>query len=373
MLRSALVSLAALTVPLLARPQADPDWPDEPGWQDVSPAPGDPEVDVTVAPGSGVTLDTFREGLAPHGEWVTVPRYGQVWRPYDLGADWRPYTRGRWEWTDEGWLWVSDEPFGWATYHYGRWAVEPGLGWFWVPGYRWAPAWVTWRYGPDYVGWAPLGPGWSLYASVSPIALGWWTFVPGAYFVGHPVWRHCYPVHQHRGLYAATRPAPPRSTLHGRPAPAWGGPSRRFVEERTGRPVVARRVHPVGSPHATTAPAGALPVYRPGARPARPSSASTWGGRRPGGPAQTPPVAAPRSTPRAGPQRGPRSTPGGAPQVAPRSAPRGAPQVAPRAAPSPRASPAPRAAPQAGGGRGGGQGGGGHGNGGRGGGHARPR
>jgi hypothetical protein len=28
----------------------------------------------------------------------------------------------------------------------------------WVPGYTWAPAWVSWRSNDDYVGWAPLPP-----------------------------------------------------------------------------------------------------------------------------------------------------------------------------------------------------------------------
>jgi len=36
--------------------------------------------------------------------------------------------------------------------------AAPGLGWVWVPGYEWAPAWVSWRYGDEYVGWAPLPP-----------------------------------------------------------------------------------------------------------------------------------------------------------------------------------------------------------------------
>lgn len=33
-----------------------------------------------------------------------------------------------------GWTWFSDEPFGWATYHYGRWAWDSQAGWLWVPG-----------------------------------------------------------------------------------------------------------------------------------------------------------------------------------------------------------------------------------------------
>ena len=69
---------------------------------------------------------------------------------------------GHWVYTDEwGWYWVSDDDeddWGWVTYHYGRWAFDRRLGWFWVPGDEWAPAWVDWRYGGDYVGWAPLPP-----------------------------------------------------------------------------------------------------------------------------------------------------------------------------------------------------------------------
>ena len=30
--------------------------------------------------------------------------------------------------------------------------------WVWVPGVEWAPAWVTWRVGGGYIGWAPLPP-----------------------------------------------------------------------------------------------------------------------------------------------------------------------------------------------------------------------
>ena len=35
------------------------------------------------------------------------------------------------------------------------------LGWAWVPGYNWGPAWVCWRHaeGEGYCGWAPLPPG----------------------------------------------------------------------------------------------------------------------------------------------------------------------------------------------------------------------
>ena len=37
--------------------------------------------------------------------------------------------------------------------------MNQAYGWYWVPGYEWAPAWVAWRNNNDYYGWAPLSPG----------------------------------------------------------------------------------------------------------------------------------------------------------------------------------------------------------------------
>jgi uncharacterized protein DUF6600 len=45
---------------------------------------------------------------------------------------WRPYSVGQWVITDYDGTWVSDEPWGWATDHYGRWFFEPSDGWVWV-------------------------------------------------------------------------------------------------------------------------------------------------------------------------------------------------------------------------------------------------
>jgi hypothetical protein len=56
-----------------------------------------------------------------------------------------------------GWTWVPYEPWGWAVSHYGRWGFTNALGWYWIPGATWAPAWVSWAVGGDYVGWCPLG------------------------------------------------------------------------------------------------------------------------------------------------------------------------------------------------------------------------
>jgi hypothetical protein len=106
------------------------------------------------------SYSTFYRKLDPYGVWRETPNYGYVWQPREAerSRSWRPYTNGRWVYTDAGWTWISEEPFGWATYHYGRWTRLRNIGWVWVPGDEWAPAWVSWRKGNDYVGWAPLPP-----------------------------------------------------------------------------------------------------------------------------------------------------------------------------------------------------------------------
>jgi len=105
-----------------------------------------------------VSVNFFYDNLNG-GSWYEVADYGYVWQPdAATNADWRPYTDGYWTYTDVGWTWVSYEDFGWATYHYGRWIRLEDYGWCWVPGYEWGPAWVSWRSGGNYVGWAPLPP-----------------------------------------------------------------------------------------------------------------------------------------------------------------------------------------------------------------------
>src|SRR5688572_7197137 len=78
--------------------------------------------------------EQWENQLGAYGDWRTVPRYGRVWYPY-VGAGWRPYMYGSWAWGPSGWVWYSDEPWGF-TFHYGRWAYAP-VGWVWVPGTVW--------------------------------------------------------------------------------------------------------------------------------------------------------------------------------------------------------------------------------------------
>jgi len=102
-------------------------------------------------------LEDYEYELSTYGEWVYMPSYGNVWVPGGIDPYWRPYYHGRWTWLSRcGWTWVPYEPWGWCTYHYGRWHWRYGLGWYWIPTTIWGPAWVSWCWGHDYFGWAPL-------------------------------------------------------------------------------------------------------------------------------------------------------------------------------------------------------------------------
>lgn len=100
----------------------------------------------------------FDVPLAAHGTWVEVRSHGRCWRPTGIAVGWRPYCDGAWVWTDCGWYWNSEEPWAWACYHYGRWIYDTELGWVWVPDIEWSPAWVYWRVGGGFIGWAPCPP-----------------------------------------------------------------------------------------------------------------------------------------------------------------------------------------------------------------------
>ena len=138
----------------------------QPSFQQMQREPASAQGQHRGAPQSRLQASAdFRTALEPHGRWQRHSRWGDVWIPANRPRDWRPYTAGRWVYTNDwGWYWISDDSearWGWATYHYGRWVLDNDLGWCWVAGDEWGPAWVQWRRGDgdaEYVGWAPLPP-----------------------------------------------------------------------------------------------------------------------------------------------------------------------------------------------------------------------
>jgi hypothetical protein len=114
---------------------------------------------------------TGYEDLDDYGHWQYVAGYGTVWAPSSVASDWAPYRNGHWAWIDPwGWTWVEDEPWGFAPFHYGRWAYAENR-WCWVPGPVvvrpvYAPALVAFVGGASLVigggpgvAWFPLAPG----------------------------------------------------------------------------------------------------------------------------------------------------------------------------------------------------------------------
>jgi hypothetical protein len=201
---------------------------------------------ATVATASAqfsVSISYFHDTLAPHGRWVTTSSYGDAWAPAGVAAGWAPYVDGQWVWTDYGWTWDSSDPWGDIAYHYGTWVWSPPYGWVWVPGTVWAPAWVTWAYTDDYIGWAPVPVSFAVtaygYAGPPVVAARTsYVFVPAQRFAGVPV--------------ATVRVAPAQApAIYARAQRATAFPVQGGIVHNTGLPIarveraVGRKIEPV--------------------------------------------------------------------------------------------------------------------------------
>ena len=159
-------------------------------------------------------FEAFYVSLNHHGEWVRYDHDLYVWRPAQVFSGWQPYTVGQWVWTVDGWYWESDEPWGWATYHYGRWVNDDYYGWVWIPDLEWAPAWVEWRTGPACLGWTPLGPYSLIHWSFGPhwsyrtVQTHHWVFVDYKDITRHKVHKHLLASHDKRKYYDQTKEIP---------------------------------------------------------------------------------------------------------------------------------------------------------------------
>lgn len=127
--------------------------------------------------------------LDEYGEWIIVPHYGTVWRPF-VSANWQPYYYGNWMRTESGWTWLSYEPFGWIVYHYGYWDYTPQTGWFWIESNDWSPARVQWQSYGDYIGWAPMAPPGAYFEQTREAFAYRWTFVQTRDFTRENIGRY---------------------------------------------------------------------------------------------------------------------------------------------------------------------------------------
>lgn len=224
-------------------------------------------VSAQVSVGVQITYQDFYDQLSPHGRWMQYPEYGYVWMP-NVGADFRPYsTNGRWVWSDEyEWMWASDYSWGWAPFHYGRWFLDPIYGWLWVPGYDWSPAWVAWRDGGDYYGWAPIQPGFSFginfsIGSYNP-PVDYWCFAPRRYIASPRIYNYCLPARQNVTIINNTTII---NNYNRRNNVFVTGPRRAEVERYAGR-IKPVRFREVNTPGRTRVRNNEVSFYRPNIR-----------------------------------------------------------------------------------------------------------
>ncbi|UUZ65058.1 trichohyalin-plectin-homology domain domain-containing protein [Polaromonas sp. P1-6] len=118
--------------------------------------------------------------LDSYGDWRHDATYGAVWLPRAVPVHWAPYRVGHWSWIAPwGWTWIDDAPWGFAPFHYGRWA-QIGPRWAWVPG-RLAPRPV---YAPAlvaFIGGNSGGVHWSISIGSGGTprpSLGWFPLAP---------------------------------------------------------------------------------------------------------------------------------------------------------------------------------------------------
>lgn len=220
-------------------------------------------VNITKAKAQGgdrVSFQTFYNELEPYGRWIDQPEYGYVWIP-DVDRDFQPYaTNGHWIVTEYGNTWVSDYSWGWAPFHYGRWEFDDYYGWFWVPGDEWGPAWVSWRSGGDYYGWAPLPPRVSVHVSVN-IPLVRWVFVPRRYITSHHIYSYCIPRTRFRNVYHNTYIINNYYERNNRRYVY--GPGRDDIERSTRSRVVVHKVGNSARPGRAEIRNGSVSIYRP--------------------------------------------------------------------------------------------------------------
>jgi hypothetical protein len=217
---------------------------------------------TSAQPGVSVPIESFYDELAPYGQWIQHPGYGYVWLP-NAGPNFQPYaSAGHWVVTEYGNTWVSDYPWGWAPFHYGRWIFDQAFGgWLWIPGSDWGPAWVSWRSGNGYYGWAPLAPGWDINVNIN-IPAPYWTFVPQVYITSPNLYSYYLPRPQVINIYQNTTIINNYYRTNNR-AYVYG-PPRGEIERYARHSVPVYRIDPMDRPGRSVVGNGSVGFYRPG-------------------------------------------------------------------------------------------------------------
>ncbi len=217
--------------------------------------------EALIQPEQDVNYSTFHDELSPYGNWMNYPGYGNVWvcnvagfRPY--------YSDGHWAYSRYGWTWVSDYNWGWAPFHYGRWAFDNSYGWLWVPGYTWGPAWVSWRTGDNYYGWAPLSPGLHVGVNIGRgIPANNWAFLPQQYMGYNSL--HPYYANRQQNVTIIRNTTIINNTSVYNHNRYYAGPERRDVERRTGRTIQQQDIYVSNDRNGSRVDGNGIHMYSP--------------------------------------------------------------------------------------------------------------
>lgn len=216
-----------------------------------------------MAQGDDVSLQSFYDELSPYGTWIQDQQYGYVWRPDVEQGDFRPYySNGRWAMTEYGNTWVSNYDWGWAPFHYGRWVYNRYNQWVWIPDTTWGPAWVSWRSGGGYYGWAPMGPGMNVNINFNIPDL-WWVFVPqrNIYYDSFPRY------YSRRNVTIIHNTTIINNTYVNNRRTYYSGPRADDIRRATGRDVRVYNVNNTGRPSRSNINGNNIDIYTP--RPGR--------------------------------------------------------------------------------------------------------
>jgi hypothetical protein len=225
-------------------------------------------VPQQYAPQGAASFQLFYDELSPYGAWINYPPYGYVWIP-DVGFGFSPYvTSGHWVYTRYGWTWHSYYRWGWAPFHYGRWYFDPFYGWVWIPDTYWAPAWVVWRIGGGYCGWAPLGPNITIsvaFSGAHNIPQEHWVFVQDKHFTNRNIDR--YRLDNESNKIFVERAGLLQQTREHQNVVYAPGPDRVDVQKFTGKPVTQRDVNETNKPGRSKISTNSVDLFKPRVKP----------------------------------------------------------------------------------------------------------
>jgi hypothetical protein len=128
----------------------------------------------------------------------------------------------------------------------------------WVPGRVWGPAWVAWRSGGGYYGWAPLGPSISININFPSF---YWTFVPQTYITSHHIYNHYIPSTQVVNLYHNTTVIKNNYRINNRVYVY--GPKKQDIERVTNSQVAVYRVDRLNQPGQSQVEGRSVRIYQP--------------------------------------------------------------------------------------------------------------